>query len=182
MVPWRTSPNSATRGSCPSQTLPQAWTGLTWSMQHGPLKVTSLAEAAGPSCDPLPLILLFLLLILLLRLLFAAWCACVCTSLRCTCERACMRRMASALRLRFLWCLLSAFGCDLWESGCFSHLCSKLYCDSHPVLKNEPSSLSPETDSRRSHAASAFTAGTFSINLTAWKFGVISALLVAFCL
>lgn len=52
MVPWRTSPNSATRGSCPCQTLPQAWTGLTWLMPHGPLKVTSLAEAAGTSCYP----------------------------------------------------------------------------------------------------------------------------------
>ena len=75
MVPWRTSPNSATRGSCPSQTLPQAWTGLTWLMRHGPLKVTSLAEAAGTSCYP-PLLLFPRLL-----LLFAAWRACVCMSI-----------------------------------------------------------------------------------------------------
>lgn len=46
-VPWRTGPSSTTQGSCPSQTLPLAWTGLTWLMQHGPLKVTSLAKAAG---------------------------------------------------------------------------------------------------------------------------------------
>lgn len=47
------------------------------------------------------------------------------------------------------------------------HRCSKLDCDSHQVVKNEPSSLSPETESTRSHAASALTAGTFSINLMA---------------
>lgn len=50
-APWRTGPSSAIQASCPSQTLPQAWTGLTWLTQHGPLKVTSLVEAAGTSCN-----------------------------------------------------------------------------------------------------------------------------------
>lgn len=54
-APWRTGPSSATRASCPSQTLPRAWTGPTWLMQHEPSKVTSLVEAAGTSCNPLPL-------------------------------------------------------------------------------------------------------------------------------
>lgn len=43
-APWRTGPSSATRASCPSQTLPQAWTGLTWLTQREPSKVT------GPGC------------------------------------------------------------------------------------------------------------------------------------
>lgn len=51
-APWQTGPSSATRASCPSQTLPRAWTGLTWLMQREPLKVISLAEADGTPTPP----------------------------------------------------------------------------------------------------------------------------------